>query len=395
MTATIFSHTQIATQSIVPSHRTLPTHRGQRQASSGDTKSQDLPARRRQIHTREFSTAKRHCGTGTTNTTAVHRRLDAKACDGIQNRDAHALRSDPLPLSYENMAKFMRDTESSRSRARKEVSPSRSRTSASQTSKSSTKARVRDADFRCKVLLPRGITIPAAIEQSDPFAHFGTPKPDDRAQYHTLECDTAVWLNLTDEAKKQVSLEYHCMQHDRLCEAEFASFAREHLLRRDRRSLEYRETRAWRTERMIELVARPAASDSSKWRPPPAIATANAPEYSFDIRPDCQYWLSISSFNPEYTRLFGRYVYVHQRRITCPYLTVEFKRDESTLELAQNQVAVAAAVALYNRSLLKLGRLRATGKKWTKKHRRGVTALRTHPARRVIYVLVYRAQEGR
>jgi hypothetical protein len=56
-------------------------------------------------------------------------------------------------------------------------------------------------------------------------------------------------------------------------------------------------------------------------------------------------------------------VYIHSDRITCPYFTVEFKKDGNAVELAQNQVAVAAALAIYNRALLKVQRLKLTGEK--------------------------------
>lgn len=54
--------------------------------------------------------------------------------------------------------------------------------------------------------------------------------------------------------------------------------------------------------------------------------------------------------------------------ITCSYLTVEFKRDDSTLTAAINQVATASALALYNRFLLKQKRLQARGKKWNEQN---------------------------
>ncbi|KAJ2897205.1 hypothetical protein MKZ38_004852 [Zalerion maritima] len=158
------------------------------------------------------------------------------------------------------------------------------------------------------------------------------------------------------------------MRNEQLCEAEFATYAKEALLRRDPRHPSHEEAREWRTERMLELVAKPSTSANSRWRPPPLSAGANSLEYDFDVRPDCQYWLSVRSFNPEYTRLFSRYVYVHNDRITCPYFTVEFKKDDTTAERAQNQIAAAAAMALYNRCLLKLERLKLTKNSWSEKH---------------------------
>lgn len=119
---------------------------------------------------------------------------------------------------------------------------------------------------------------------------------------------------------------------------------------------------------MIEPVVKPTTSANSRWRPPPASIRADSLDYDFDVRPDCQYWLSVRSFNPEYLRLFSRYLYIHNDRITAPYLTIEFKKDGGSVDKAQNQVAAAAATALYNRCLLKVERLKVTCKRWTAKH---------------------------
>ena len=59
---------------------------------------------------------------------------------------------------------------------------------------------------------------------------------------------------------------------------------------------------------------------------------------------------------------------VRKDRILCPYLTIEFKKDDSTLRKARNQVAVASALALYNRWKLKKDRLDAVKKPWSERH---------------------------
>jgi len=272
------------------------------------------------------------------------------------------------------MSGYMRETAASKKRSRGGAASGTSRASISQASIASGEARrtkLRDPDFRKKVLLPRGVEFPSIGELSDPFAHFGTEQPPDGpAGYRELAhgCHTEVWLETDGSFVHDVVREYGYMRYEQLCEAEFSTYAQSTLFRRDPRFSSYQEAREWRTERMIQLVAKPTSSPASRWRPPPVTIEADVPDYDFDIRPDSQYWLSTRSFNPNYTRLFGRYVYIHNDRITCPYFTIEFKKDGSTIELAQNQVAVAAALALYNRALLKVQRLRLTGKKWTQKH---------------------------
>ena len=97
-------------------------------------------------------------------------------------------------------------------------------------------------------------------------------------------------------------------------------------------------------------------------QPPILDRTVPYKPYNFDIRPDCSYWISLQAFNPLYRKRVGEYVSVQKKRILCPYLTIEFKRDNSTLIKARNQVAVASALALYNRWKLAEARRVVTGK---------------------------------
>jgi len=57
-----------------------------------------------------------------------------------------------------------------------------------------------------------------------------------------------------------------------------------------------------------------------------------------------------------------------QRRAFCPYLTIEFKKDEETLATARYQVAVASAIALYNRYRLKNCALQMSGGSVGRRH---------------------------
>lgn len=82
--------------------------------------------------------------------------------------------------------------------------------------------------------------------------------------------------------------------------------------------------------------------------------------YGFNIRPDCSYWISLQAFNPRYRSHIKSVVSVLQRRVLCPYLSIEFKKNDRTLRQAISQVAVASAIALYNRYNLKLQRMRRT-----------------------------------
>ena len=234
---------------------------------------------------------------------------------------------------------------------------------------------MQDLDFRIKVLTPRGILFPSKSLASNAFAHFGTSRPSDgSATYKDLEgCQhTEVWLTADEQFIRDVNREYTYMRYEGLCEAEFATYAKETLLRRDPRVLDPGEDREWRTERMVEFSAKPGPGAlPGQWQGPPVTEKDSTwKEFDFDIHPDCQYWLSVRAFNPEYTRLFTDYVFVHGQRITCPYFTIEFKKDykDNNNLKAQDQVATASAVALYNRCQLKRDRLIGTRKRWTQKH---------------------------
>ncbi|KAB5514922.1 hypothetical protein GE09DRAFT_1264357 [Coniochaeta sp. 2T2.1] len=71
-------------------------------------------------------------------------------------------------------------------------------------------------------------------------------------------------------------------------------------------------------------------------------------EWRWDIRPDCAYWLSLEGFNPRYRFQIQNCTFV-RGYITCPYFTIEFKRDGQSEDVAVRQVAAAGSLALFNR----------------------------------------------
>jgi hypothetical protein len=215
------------------------------------------------------------------------------------------------------------------------------------------------------VLESRGIIIKGnTISLPDPFMHF--------ASGHTTETNYKelpglenlhIWLETDPDFLQELSEEYHCMVQNNLCEAEFATLTKEKLLKAEPRRLKIPEDRKWRTERMIELVAKP--SEPKRWEAPPILHSSKiAAAYNFDIRPDCAYWLSLRAFNKEWRRRVREYILVMYKRVTCPYFTIEFKRDESEDTVAENQVATAGALALYNRYLLRAKCLRHAKSAW-------------------------------
>jgi hypothetical protein len=231
--------------------------------------------------------------------------------------------------------------------------------------RSSKQVTPRDVDFRDEVLEPRGIVIDGStFSLPDPFAHFGT-----QHTYKTRYRELAgleglhIWLEGDSSMFQEISEEYHCMVQNNLCEAEFATYGKEKLFKGEPRRLEIPEVRQWRTERMIELVAKPSSRE--KWAAPPVLlADAHSRAYQFDIRPDCSYWLSLRAFNQDWRDRVEEHALVMYDRVTCPYFTVEFKRDDSGDIAAENQVAAAGALALYNRYLLRAVSLRHLNLPW-------------------------------
>jgi hypothetical protein len=99
---------------------------------------------------------------------------------------------------------------------------------------------------------------------------------------------------------------------------------------------------------MLQLVCPPKAV--AHWHIPPLldIESGGDIDWRWDLRPDCSYWLSLKGFNPKYRFQIQNCTFVRDW-ITCPYLTIEFKRDGISEDVATAQVAAAGSLALYNR----------------------------------------------
>ena len=224
----------------------------------------------------------------------------------------------------------------------------------------------RSAYFEEHVLRPRKIIIKTDnATEPNPFVHFNVDAPPKQKanDYRTIEgLDAAqIWLSLDNDAIEEIIEEYTFMTNQRVCEEEYASFAKERFLKRQRRFCQVPSDRKWRAERMLQLVAPPKGLH---WLPPKSFAT-DPDEYNFDIRPDCSYWLSLAGFNSAYRSELSDVVYVHNDWITCPYFTIEFKKHGQSIRQATAQAAAASSLALYNRYLLKSRALKVTGGVWT------------------------------
>lgn len=176
------------------------------------------------------------------------------------------------------MSGYLKDTASSQHRSTGALIASRSVTSqSSRVSNDTKKARMRDANFRERVLVPRQISFPSTTESSDAFAHFETEMPSSGYGAVDQMLHTKVWIPTDGQLIGDIIREFNYIRNEQLCEAEFATYAKE-TLRRDPRQPNYEEARQWRVERMIEPVVKPSTSANSRWRPPPAIVSADSLE---------------------------------------------------------------------------------------------------------------------
>lgn len=187
-------------------------------------------------------------------------------------------------------------------------------TSAGSSSKSSG-ITIDNPAFRDLILVPRRICIDPDQLSRSAFQHFQTTKPDRYQEIEGLE-STTVFLEGEDVFKSNIVDQYKEMKEWGLCEAEYAQYAMEHLLKSETRVPHATPSRAWRTKRMIQLVAKP----ERRWVPPPVIDTPTPPvkEYNFDVRPDCAYWIPIEVFNERYRNLVKQLTFSKYRKIVCP-----------------------------------------------------------------------------
>jgi hypothetical protein len=234
-----------------------------------------------------------------------------------------------------------------------------------------TKVTAHSRHFKDLVLVPRRITtVKNNGPYMDPYDHFLTtaPPPGNLLDYTTIKgLDAAeVWISLSDNQVDRIIKAYRCMTNRQVCEQEYASFATEKFFRGPERDMDSPIDRKWRAERMLQLVSPPTDSfeEPCSWEAPPSFE--ESPEFKFDLRPDCSYWLSLTGFNPDYRSELMTAVYVHGNDwITCPYFTIEFKKHDQSKAQALWQACAAASMALYNRYLLKHNALAVGAEEWT------------------------------
>ncbi|PVH91101.1 hypothetical protein DM02DRAFT_502197, partial [Periconia macrospinosa] len=212
----------------------------------------------------------------------------------------------------------------------------------------------RNTRFEDEVLRGHGIAIDRAKRPtSGPFDYFGTRRDD----YTLIDglSHLNIWADTSNEELQTIADEYTEMMRQRLCEDEYATFAKETLLKGPRRAGYVAEDGRFRIQRLVNPSLAP--DPSGHWVRLPKV-NDDAVDWSWDIRPDCSYWLSLRGFNEDWRSQVEDVTYV-KKIVACPYFTVEFKRDGEPDDVAIKQVAAAGSIALYNRFQLYRNALRS------------------------------------
>ncbi|KAF9728472.1 hypothetical protein PMIN04_010456 [Paraphaeosphaeria minitans] len=205
----------------------------------------------------------------------------------------------------------------------------------------------RNIRFEEEVLRRHGIEIDRSKRPtSGPFDYFGT-KHDDYTAIESLNHIT-IWMDTSDGELQAVADEYTEMMRQKLCEDEYATFAKENLLKGPRRAGYVAEDGRFRIQRLVNPSLAP--DPSNHWVKLPKVIEEGV-DWSWDIRPDCSYWLSLRGFNEDWRSQVEDVTYV-KKIVACPYFTIEFKRDGELDDVAIKQVAAAGSIALYNRFCL-------------------------------------------
>ncbi|KIX01454.1 uncharacterized protein Z518_09180 [Rhinocladiella mackenziei CBS 650.93] len=227
--------------------------------------------------------------------------------------------------------------------------------------------------WRLNVLVPRGIQIvkkPVRQLALDHFQYFGTDETQCREwtlkRVESEKDEDTVFLRGGPHFNMNIARQYTEMVAIQLCEEEFATVAKAELLKSPHFLPIEEKDKTWKAQRLIQLYTQTDAD--SFWATPPLLSGEEYRGKDFNLRPDCAYWLSIQSFSESHRELVDMATFTVRNRYTAPYLTIEFKKSENTIEQATNQAIAASSLALFNRFRLKEDRLSTSKKPWNRKH---------------------------
>ena len=232
----------------------------------------------------------------------------------------------------------------------------------------------RSKSFEQNVLKSRSIIINQGSIPVTAHAHFDIKEPPPlditKHEYYTSirsVSKSTIWVETDAIFITHLQETYREMVNWKMCEAEFATYAKEKLVKRND-SLDKR-SRFFQTMRLVELVNKPE-QETANWVPPPLTeAPSPANEFAFDLRPDCAYWISLQGTNRNLIYIIEAIIHTIFHHFTSPYLTIEFKKDDQDWKVALNQLAAASALALYNRFCLRQKSF-VQGETWTRRRTR-------------------------
>ncbi|KAH7062703.1 hypothetical protein B0J12DRAFT_736214 [Macrophomina phaseolina] len=230
--------------------------------------------------------------------------------------------------------------------------------------------------FEPTIAAPRAIEIVEdvhIVKTQNVWKHFGNAQPstssrDEIGYYKGLPGleDTNVWLSTSADFVEEVRNEWAALREYGLNEGEHETTAYELLLKREKRRPGVEpKTQNFIPERMIKMHIRPHPDDA--WNAPPIIRRPSivmGPDWSYVIKPDCMYWLSLQGFRHEYGSQMKDYVFVAGKRILSPYLSIEHKPDDKEYRKAKHQIVCSAALAVFNRFQLRQTTLQRRGQPW-------------------------------
>ena len=204
--------------------------------------------------------------------------------------------------------------------------------------------------------------------------HFEVDEPsqyDSLAQFYSATRGAGhatLWLETSPDIIRDITFRYDDLMTRQAYKAEFTMLGYECLLKvAVPENILVKDSRHW-TVRCIQLITKPSDLGNGVWSRPPLVGSNDNNSdcnYDFELPPDCSYWVSLQGFNPNYRDQIDLFTCVNQEKFTCPYFTVEFKKDNSGVACVQNQVASAGSIALYNRYCLRKQRLQEPKKCWT------------------------------
>ncbi|KAJ9633958.1 hypothetical protein H2199_009157 [Coniosporium tulheliwenetii] len=269
-------------------------------------------------------------------------------------------------------------SQQSSSSSRLPASTAATSTSNNNKTKSGTSPKVTDKNFRSAILDRYGIHISEKIEMNSPFRHFSTKDPELAGfegriadWYQQTHPDCHVWLRLNRGEAANQAEQYRNMRSIRENEAKFSHRGKNYFFKED--DIFSPDDPGRCSSTYFKLEWGPTPDDKHLRRPPPVKPSASDEEdarpFAFNTNPDCTYWLTVRRLNSTYRQLVTTVTHVlPDANVTAPYLTIEFKKDHTSFDAAENQVAVSAALILFNRVRLRCRRLEVCGRKpetWT------------------------------